>query len=289
MGFAFGPGEGVAIGARRIAREGVALAIAALDGASGDPEAEVHEARKTLKRLRALGRLLRDAIGRELLRESDVALRDAGRLLSGARDAAVIVRTYESLVGDDVDPKLRASLLRARRTARRDEPEERRRAVAALRALLPTIDRWQLEGGGWRAVEGGARRIYAQGRRDLERVRRGSAPERLHDLRKRAKDVYYHTQLLRPVWPDVMKAYERALKDLGERLGDDHDLFVLRERVTKAARGSDAHAELIARIDARRAAIVREALPIAERVFAERPKAYAARLAAWCSAAPKVD
>lgn len=276
MGYAFEPGEGVASGARRIAREGVELAIAALEGEGRDREEEVHEARKTLKRLRALARLVRAD------RATDRVLRDVGRLLSGARDAAVVVKTYEDLVGDAVDPRIRASLVRTRSAARREEPAKRHEAVAALRAFLPDVDRWELQGHGWDALEGGARRIYAEGRRDLDRLRRRATPEREHDLRKRTKDLYYQTQLLRPVWPDAMKAYEKALKELGDRLGDDHDLVVLRQRLARAEDG--APTDVIARIDARRERILDEALPIAERVFAERPKRYAARLGAWFSA-----
>src|SRR5690349_17569591 len=57
----------------------------------------VHEVRKSLKRLRALLRLLRHSLGRDEYRRENLALRDAARPLAVVRDAKVFVGTIQGL------------------------------------------------------------------------------------------------------------------------------------------------------------------------------------------------
>src|SRR3954465_9315173 len=69
-----------------------------LEAAAADlRERDVHEARKRLKKTRALLRLTRPAMKPKAFRARNRALRDAGRELSGARDAEVMVETVEDL------------------------------------------------------------------------------------------------------------------------------------------------------------------------------------------------
>src|SRR5580693_577882 len=57
----------------------------------------VHDARKAIKRMRALARLLRCALGEREFERVDDSLRAAGRRLSGARDAEVRLATLRRL------------------------------------------------------------------------------------------------------------------------------------------------------------------------------------------------
>jgi CHAD domain-containing protein len=68
--------EDAADGVRRIARGQTDLAVEHLDESSGDGAA-IHEARKAFKRLRALVRLSRDALGDEVYRRENAAFRAA--------------------------------------------------------------------------------------------------------------------------------------------------------------------------------------------------------------------
>jgi hypothetical protein len=98
MGYRLRSGEGAADGVRRIARGQIDFAADQLDGkGDGDLDSAVHESRKAFKRLRALVRVSRDALGDEAYRRENTIFRDAGRRLSAARDAAVLVETLEDL------------------------------------------------------------------------------------------------------------------------------------------------------------------------------------------------
>jgi hypothetical protein len=85
------PDEGASEGIRRVARGQLELASNRLtDSGRKEIGEAIHEARKSLKRLRAVVRLARDPLGDDTYRHENRTFRDAGRKLSDVRDAQVI-------------------------------------------------------------------------------------------------------------------------------------------------------------------------------------------------------
>jgi CHAD domain-containing protein len=122
-------------------------------------------------------------------------------------------------------------------------------------------------------LEPGFERIYLRGRRALKAARKDPDTESLHELRKRAKDLWHAAQVLRPAAPKAMKRLARRAHALSDVVGDDHDLAVLqaaaRERQATLAPGELALLEgLIAR---RRRRLQRKALAQGRRVYARKP------------------
>jgi CHAD domain-containing protein len=278
--------EHVPDGIRRVARGRLAQAHDRLDGARGRKLAEaVHGARKDLKRLRAALRLSRDAIGEETYERENTAFRMAGRRLSGARDAEVLVATLDALTAhfaDELAPGI-ADGLRARLQGERD------RAQAALRdddtLVARTVDEldeartrtaaWTLTGDGFAALEPGLRRIYRRGRRSLRAAEREPTDEHLHEARKRAKDLWHATQLLRPAAPKKLKRLSRRAHRLADLLGDDHDLAVLRERIRSNPQcfaDESSQRALLAVLDRRRHDLQRRAFVLGAEIYAQKPK-----------------
>ena len=225
-------GEGAAEGIRRIALGRAEHALEELSGAGdGDLAGAVHATRKDLKKLRAAVRLVRGELGKPLARAENRRYRDAGRMLSGSRDAEVKPETLAALrerFGDELPAG--DSEHWARALAReRDDPagaargeagriDEARRAIEAGR---DSILEWPLETGSRELLEPGLRRSYRQGRRAMKRTRADPSARNVHEWRKRAKDLRYQ---LRIVGADTGQMH--ALTDL---LGEYHDLTVLRE------------------------------------------------------------
>ena len=86
--------EGVA----RVARGRIDHAIDELSGTSkSSPEEAVHNARKDIKKLRALLRLIRGELGKDIYRRENDAFRAAAAELAGTRDADVMVATIDDL------------------------------------------------------------------------------------------------------------------------------------------------------------------------------------------------
>ena len=277
---------------RACAREQLADAVAQLEGAAKDPVTAVHEARKDLKKTRALLRLVRPALGRRAYRAENDALRDAGLALSGARDADVLVETVEQLAAHAAG-RLPADLFEALRDALAAEAGARPAAdsplpavIEQLRAAMLRVERWPLEQADWDTVLAGLTRASARGRTAFAVAQATPDPDLLHAWRKRAKDLWYHQRLLAPAWPDVIGAQAEAAHRLTELLGDDHDLAVL------AARLADDAPPLDPRVDAQRGelrALVAhrsdelraDAVRLGHRVYAESSKAFHRRLARY--------
>jgi len=285
VAFAFAAGERVDVGARRLSREGAEklLSTLAACASSSDQETAVHDARRMLKRLRALMRLVRGAIGKGPQAAANVLLRDAGQGLSGARDAVVVLQAFEKLAGDDPHGAgVRAGLRRAR-TAATKKVIDVEPIAEKVRVFEDSVDQWTFADDGWGAIEPGVFRTYQQGRRALSSARKAHESEVLHELRKRSKDLQYQLALLRETWPSVIGGYHDALTELGELLGDDHDLAVLGD-VLKKRRTLDI-TPWLAKIEDRRLTQRARIFPLAERIFFDRPRAWTARIGAWWSSA----
>jgi CHAD domain-containing protein len=275
---------------RRIARAQVDRAIAELE--LDDPDHAVHQVRKRAKKLRALLRLVRPATP-ELYRTENPRIRDLARDLSGARDDAASLGALDTLADEAGDRLPAATIVSVRYgltgTAGDDtDPsvalERARTELVALRSRVESD--WTLPErvGGVEAVVPGFRRSYAQGRDAFEVALDDPTTAALHEWRKRVKDHGYHCRLLRPVWPPVMKARASALDDLAERLGDDHDLGVLRASLQADPDrfGGEVDAGTTsALLDRRRAELQRDAVRLGRRVYADRPKAMERRLVRW--------
>jgi len=212
--------------ARRVLVEQTARALQALL----DPEGRgnVHSARKSLKRCRALLDLARKGVGGSKLSRLANTYRDAGRLLSGARDAEVARVVLAVIVAQAELPRYAGLLPPMERTTRPQDVAKAREMLLEARRELETL-RWsQLDR---QQILQGLERSYGRARRDLEKTRTSDEPEVVHDWRKRVKAWGYHLQLLQDVWPAVIGPFLGVADDLQEALGDHHDVSVVREAV----------------------------------------------------------
>ncbi|MEA2126943.1 MAG: hypothetical protein QOI80_3725 [Solirubrobacteraceae bacterium] len=249
---------------RAVAVEELDDAIAQLR-AGRDPVTEVHEARKDLKKVRSLLRLVRDGMPKHERRRANGALRDIAASLAGTRDADVMAQTLASL-GEPPPAGFTA-------TAR---PEiDIATATAALEAERDAVAGWSLDGVDRAGLATGAAIAYARGRREYRRSRRDATVEGLHEWRKRVKDLWYHARLLEAAWPEAFAAIADAAHSLSDLLGDDHDLGVLAEQV-----GHD-EPELYLRCHRRRAELQDEAFDLGARLYVEKPRAFARRIASY--------
>lgn len=257
----------------------------------------MHEARKDLKKLRALLRLVRDAIDDEAYARENARYRDAGRALAGARDAQVKLETIEALRADDPRAPA-ASAIRAYLEALESERDAHgrpgagrdattARAVSEIEAGRTALAGWAPAASGWELVAGGLARGYRRGRNRLDETRTDPSAEHVHEWRKRVKDLWYHLRILRPLWPQPIDAAAEEAHRLSEYLGDHHDLAVLaadaRARRDLFAREQELES-LLAAAERRQSELLGAALALGERVYAERPKAFVRRFAAYWSA-----
>lgn len=273
----------VADGVRRIAAEELAAIQAALADADLSIARKVHEGRKGTKRLRALLRLTRPAFPEA--HKEIVALRDAAAALSALRDKGALTETLARL---DLPEETAARIGKAISRRRKVSAAESKRLLAGfaadMEAASARAEAWTFERDGWKAIGPGLHKSYRRFSDTLAEARHARDEEPVHDLRKRAKDHWYQTLLLRGELPEVMEGYAAAGEKLCDDLGDWRDLGLLEAEVgqltPRQLPAPLAEAALTIISKARRRSL-RRAFRTARRLTTEPADAYTARIAGW--------
>jgi len=223
-----------------------------------DPAEAVHDARKRIKKTRALLRLARPAMRADAFRAYNRELRDQGRALSGTRDADALAETVDELAEHNTRRVKRAHFMavRGRFVAGAELPEHR------VDELARGVDHWPLGGISSATVRDALTTTYRRGRKAAAKP---PTTENLHEWRKRVKDLWYQARLLR------IKRLARDAKVLSKLLGSDHDLALLSSELPPGD-------PLQPLISDRRADLQKQARKLGERVFADTPKAFRKRM-----------
>ena len=280
--YAILPAEPVSDAVQRIALEQLDRAAATIENdAVPRPEA-VYALRKRCKKVRAVLRLARGPLDEAgLYRPANAALRVIAAAFSGLRDADVTLAVYDremaafaraaprSFDGRRFGP-LRASMTRLRCALLAREGEDLATRLDEAHWLLLKfrlgIADWSFRADGFGGLESGLRNTYGRVLAAAGEVERTGTVLALHEWRKRIKYHRNHLRILRKLAPTTLDARILALWRLGDLLGLDHDLAVVRARI-----GSDpAFARVKTRrrfaaiLDRRRAAVQAAAMAAAE-------------------------
>jgi len=289
MSFALEENEQLPGAVKRIAVEQIDLAINHLRDAGEDLNNSVHATRQSLKRLRALVALVRGELGEEVFKSEWDCYRGAGRLLSGARDAAVVVQTFDALISrfsSELTPEAFASerrFLTERRDARLKLMEEEgaiEKASEMLASARERVAAWPVKRVGFKALRRGMRRSYRSGREGLLSVVRQRTATNFHQWRRPVKLLWHQLQILTPIWPAILNAHSAELHALSDRLNENHDLDVLRHAALWSQFETQLHNRegLVSMVDRRCRELEAEALPLGERLYTERARRFIDRI-----------
>ena len=294
MSYKFKVTETFAKGLRRISAEQINQVGQCL-AAEGDVHKGVHEARKTLKRLRALIALFRGAIDDHMRRDLDERLRDIARSLAGTREIQALLDSIGTLHERFGEAAAQPAL--ARLSA---DLEAQLAAAEAARAKLPTpaalrddlaavADKMQdlsVSARDFEAIRDGLEHTYRKARHWHaraygERSNELMPDETFHEWRKHLQRHWRQMQLVSAAWPADMKLRVQISHALAETIGKDHDLAVLDAHIARAGRQLGSPSQLKAcRAMCRR---LQEELRVGarlegKRLFLEPPGAFSERL-----------
>lgn len=280
--------EAPVAGVRRIALGRTGKALERLEGIEGDELAvAIHGARKDLKKLRGLLRLVRHELGEKKFKAENRRYRDAGRLLSRSRDAEVKLETLANLhhrsssLSEGAVERWEGMLETERdelaAAVREDEAGRIAEASKAIEAGQRKIHRWPLRAESWALVGSGLSRSYSDGRGTLREMLADPSPENVHEWRKRAKDLWYQLRIVGDAWPELLDETADRLHELTELLGGHHDLAVLAEDLRTRADLTDRGAFETA-IEKHQEELLDAALDLGRRLYAENPKAFRRRI-----------
>ena len=240
-----GASEPLGDGVKRVTMEQLELAAGGFfDGESGIGPA-AHASRKSIKRVRALLRLIRGELPKRIFEFENGSLRDTAhlvariRLAQGILDAASIIQDlYADLLAEGTFSELLARLTRRRDLIELEAAEDPNLVGRVVRSLERAYHRY----GSWptdpeardvyglgirdsfEALSPGLSATYGHGRQKMVIAYKRAAHGDFHEWRKRVKDMRHQMEFLAPLWPEVVVGTAMTLDRLGEVLGEDNDL-----------------------------------------------------------------
>jgi CHAD domain-containing protein len=232
MTYRFKLQEPIGQGVRRIGLEQIEIAEAKLSS-KDDVSAAIHDARRCLKRVRALLRLIRPGLEEATYRRETERLVGIGKLLSGARDLDVMRQTLSKLESrfDAMPPGAAARLAKlvahGQGIDRRSSTDGRRQALLRLgqsKRFLTAKATTKIELG--HLIEG-LGSTYGKARKAFRQAYREPSDESFHVWRKRVQQHWRHMELLSRGWPEALAARASEAKELSRLLGEDHDHSIL--------------------------------------------------------------
>ncbi|MDI3325688.1 CHAD domain-containing protein [Pontibacterium granulatum] len=199
-----------------------------------DVDEVIHDTRTGMKRMRAFLRLIRPAIGKHAYFDANAHSKALAGALSGSRDARVLLDTVDLLLLEVEDRECRARLREpfSKNYSQTCDiaagTQPLRQARQRLRSLQHRARHWRLKRYDYQALMLAIETEYGQGRRHWLQIQQHPDAEALHAWRKEVKRFYYQVSLL---FPRGKKTQRARLKDLGEYLGQLHDLHILLEYI----------------------------------------------------------
>jgi hypothetical protein len=221
--------------AHEIVRAKKVLARKARKSPRASPGSGVHEARKCIKKTRALLRLAKSGLGPKKFKRENRFFRDAAREIRAVRDAVALVEALDSVSHRYFDSRRPEIASKFRRILAGDARKLGRTVVAEgvlertakrLDSKLKRVKQWKLRDFKWKDAVRGRRRASKACKRAFEAARANPGEENFHEWRKRAKDFLHESLLLRDGRPKHRKRIE-TVQTLTAVLGEDRDIAML--------------------------------------------------------------
>jgi CHAD domain-containing protein len=250
-----GESEPLGVGVKRVTMEQLERAAGGFFGGEAGLRGAVHESRKSIKRVRALLRLVRGELPDNIYEFEHRSLRNTARLVAqiraaqGVLDAALSIQDlYGDLLAEGTFLDLVARLTRRRDLTELNAVEDPNLIGRVVRGLERAHHRYaswptdpearEVYGLGIRdsfeSVGPGLVATYGDGRQRMVQAYQRAASGDFHEWRKRVKDMRHQMEFLAPLWPEVVVGTAMTLERLGNVLGEDNDLAellsLLRER-----------------------------------------------------------
>lgn len=275
-------GDGIIAALRGV----IAYADECVTTAEDAPMLAVHEFRKSVRRARAVCRLLEPFADRDAIAAAQDALRAAQLATSSQRDTDVLPHVLRRLPL----PPVFGAAVALRLFTRELYPAAQAPAAVLLhehaRAVVAVVD--GLADGlprkvRWSDMRNGLHLTYRRARRALRKSRRNETE--FHRWRKRNKELVYQLELLAIRGSGRVRKLRRRHAKMSEQLGEIVDLMVVRDRLGAF---EDAPArEATAAIEHEIGTAMRKARKRGKKLYAIRPRQFSRRVVKSARAARK--
>jgi CHAD domain-containing protein len=248
-----------------------------------DRTEDIHFVRVQCKRLRALLRLLKPVTDVEAVQRESIRLRDAGRALSGFRDAFVTGETFQRVFEGAAPRHMRdASRLLGMKQAhtknKADLENALKECAKTLHHIADEFRQLPFSSRGWTVLAPGLEKSYRRARKDYERCAdrgAGHLGECFHNWRKGVKELGYQLEIFENLDNKELHQLRKNFRRLGSLLGEDHDLVVFAEHVREREKNYAGLANfrpVRKRLRRRLKELRAKEFDLARKLFADKPR-----------------
>jgi len=268
---------------RRIAGEEIDAIETLLRDAPEGRQRAVHGARKGLKRLRGLLKLIKEG-NPDFAGSENERLGNISRNLSVARDADALIEALDRLSDHSLKRKdvMRIGPIRAYLEQRRDRiVHEQMESATVIHEVLEglkdsraSFDSASLSGESLELLANGYDRMLAKARKSMKKAGSKREAEAFHDMRKALKHHWMHLQLLEDM-PGVLPARKKRAERLGNKLGQLNDIYNMFEVLDReGGEIAEPEAERLLRkaLRKRESSLRKNSLKLAQELLGKRSK-----------------
>ena len=202
----------------------------------------IHAIRKSIKRIRAILRMIRFPMGKKLYDRENLFFRDVNRTISAIRDSKVNIDVFKSIVDEFSGEKDEQTIhmiddhLSNQYNKLKQEFDFKEKGKEQLRSLLKDARR-RLAGPEFDSIRKGQvmkgiKYTYLQGKKSLAIAEHDFSDRNLHELRKQVKHLRYQVQLIRFIWDPYFAFLDKSIEVVSDGLGYDHDLVEIKAKLS---------------------------------------------------------
>jgi len=230
MPYRLAPDRSLVAEIHRAGAEQANRALASLQSVDGADEDAVHDVRKRCKKIRALLRLVRPALG-EVYPTENRRFREIARSLAAERDEAISIQTLDDLINRAKNPAERDATQQAKHALLENRdgspavgPRDHSPLVTSLQEgaarleALPLPDKSPDKSFG-DLIRPGLKRAYRRAKRAMRDAQANTSDAAVHEWRKRVKDHWYHTRLLETAWKEQLQPEAKRWTRLAKHWG----------------------------------------------------------------------
>ena len=287
MGFRLKSGQSITSEVRRIVLRQLDLAASELVSV-GDPESDeaVHDARRRVKKIRAIIRLIRPVLDKPF--RSDPDLRRVSKMLAPVADGKGVIDTLNELLQRYRKqlPRKTAAAIRSDLLAREKQIDRKaaedgvlQQAKKTLRLERERVKHWKLNEEGFRAIAPGLKDSVRRARDGMVAAWLHPTAANHHTWRRHVKDHWFHVRLLEGRCSNRLQPYQHQLEALDGVLGEYHNLVLLHEvLVSDSTLSRHEVARCLRIVERYRQALRRNAQVLGMRIYEEKPGRFVRRV-----------
>jgi len=204
----------------------------------------IHEARKNIKKLRAVLRFIRHGIGEEKYQELNTFYGETGQKIALLRDDTSIIELLENFKTNIKSPDLQRVIQKSIRLTKKKREIEFAdfhknktdiRLSNSLSGKMNVLKQLDIKGSPEIFIMKSIQKVYINTAKRMKLSETEGTNEAYHNWRKQVKYLMFQMILLKNVWPKFFEAYIEELNKLQRLLGNLHDLNIVNNMIVEGS------------------------------------------------------